>query len=397
MRWLALIPLLAWLYLLVAHGRFWRTDVRLGDAPEPPLWPPVAVIVPARNEAASLPGTLTGLVAQDYPGPAQVIVVDDRSTDGTGEVARALGGNGRLPLEVLSGTETPAGWAGKLWALEQGVRSVLGARAAAGGTGWEGGSRAAADPFPEPRYLLFTDADISHPSDSLRRLVSWAEATGADVVSLMARLRASDGWERLLIPAFVYFFAQLYPFRRVNRPRARTAAAAGGCVLMSGEALVRAGGLEAVRGAVIDDVALAGAVKRSGGRLWLGLADDVISVRPYSRLSEAWDMVARSAFNQLRYSTPLLAATLAGLAVIFLGPLAALAAGLATGDWLAAGAGGLAWAAMVGTYLPMVRYYGLGWWWALTLPATACLYAAMTVSSAWRHWHGGVSWKGRSL
>jgi hopene-associated glycosyltransferase HpnB len=266
---------------------------------------------------------------------------------------------------------------GKLWALHQGIE-----RATASGP---------------PEWFLLTDADIEHPPDSLRRLVTAALAEQRDSVSLMARLRVVTRWERLIIPAFVYFFASLYPFKRVGRP-GRTAAAAGGCVLVRRTALEAAGGIAAVYDAVIDDVALARCLKRSGASIWLGLADDVRSVRPYPRLEDLWHMVARSAYTQLRRSLLLLIGTLIGLVLIYLGPLLALVLGLATGaGWMAA-AGAVATAVMIATYVPMIRYYGLRWPWALTLPLAAAVYAAMTVDSARRHWRGrGVEWKGRQV
>jgi hopene-associated glycosyltransferase HpnB len=368
----------AWVYLLVAHGRFWTTSIRLGAAPPPDRWPTVAILVPARDEAEVLVTTLPSVLAQDYPGVASVVLIDDGSTDGTAAVAAASGVlSGRLPLEVLSGEARPEGWMGKLWALHQGVEHATAGAA--------------------PDWFLLSDADIEHPPDSLRRLVSAAVAGGRDQVSLMARLRVVTGWERLIIPAFVYFFASLYPFRRVGRP-GRTAAAAGGCVLVRRAALEAAGGIASIRAAVIDDVALARRLKRSGASIWLGLADDVCSVRPYPRLGDLWQMVARSAFTQLRRSLLLLAGTLVGLAAIYLGPMLALVVGVATGaGWLAA-AGAVASAVMIVTYAPMIRYYGLGWPWALTLPVAATLYAGMTVDSARRHWQGqGVEWKGRRV
>jgi hopene-associated glycosyltransferase HpnB len=378
--WLAAVPLLIWLYLVAGHGRFWRTDVRLPPTKNAPVegWPSVAVLVPARDEAAILRTTLPTVLEQDYPGDARAVLVDDRSTDGTGALARALGAApvARLPLTVVDGAERPDGWAGKLWALEQGRRAA----------GTEGA---------DPEYLLLTDADIAHAPHSLRRLVAWAAAGSLDSVSLMARLRTATGWERLIVPAFVYLFAELYPFRRVNRRGARTAAAAGGCVLVRAAALEDAGGIGAVAGAVIDDVALARALKRSGASIWLGLAEDVESARPYPRLRDLWDMIARSAFTQLRHSTAILVGTLAALGVVFLGPLAATIVGLTLGDPLVAGLGAAAWALMTASYVPMLRYYGLGPLRALTLPPVVVLYGAMTVSSALRHWRGGITWKGR--
>jgi hopene-associated glycosyltransferase HpnB len=376
--WTAAVSLAAWVWLLLGQGFFWRTDVRLPPRREPAVWPPVCVVVPARDEAAVLPESLPSLLAQDYPGRAEVFLIDDGSSDGTAELARALARrHGGLPLTVDSpGGEPPAGWTGKLWALRHGI----------------GLARARA-----PEYLLLTDADIAHAPDSLRHLVAAARTGGFDLVSQMARLRVRSRWERLVVPAFVYFFAQLYPFRRVGRKGARTAAAAGGCVLLRAEAADRARVPEAIRHAVIDDVALARAVKDGGGRIWLGLAERVDSVRPYPRLHDLWRMVSRSAYAQLRHHPLVLAGTVAGLALVYLVPPAALVAGAAAGDTAAAALGGLAWLVMTGTYLPMLRYYRQPPWLAPLLPFTASLYLLMTVDSAVRHYRGrGAAWKGRT-
>ncbi|WP_435118837.1 glycosyltransferase [Amycolatopsis thermoflava] len=356
------VALVAWLWL--AATRFWRTDQRLPPRRTPATWPSVAVVVPARDEAGILPETLPALLAQRYPGPLRLILVDDGSGDGTADVARGLGG-GRLT--VTAPGDRPPGWTGKLWALAHGVEQA-----------------------GEPDFLLFTDADIAHGPDSVTALV---EAAGErDLVSQMARLRTRTGWERLVVPAFVYFFAMLYPFRRVNGP-GRTAAAAGGCCLVRRAALERAGGVAAIRDAVIDDVALGRLLKRAGSRIWLGLAGDVRSVRPYPSLRSLWDMVARSAYTQLRHSPALLAGTVLGLALVFLAPpvLTLAGAGPARLPALAA------WLLMTLTYVPMLRYYRQPWPAALLLPVTATLYLLMTVDSAVRHRRGhGAAWKGRS-
>ncbi|MEU3252543.1 glycosyltransferase [Streptomyces sp. NPDC006997] len=377
LMWIAAGSLAAWLWLLLGQGFFWRTDVRLPPAPDPGAWPPVCVVVPARDEAEVLPSSLPSLLAQEYPGRAEVFLVDDGSTDGTGDLARELARrHGGLPLTVGSPGEPPAGWTGKLWAVRHGI----------------GLARAR-----EPEYLLLTDADIAHAPGSLRSLVAAARAGGFDLVSQMARLRVASGWERLVVPAFVYFFAQLYPFRRIGRKGGRTAAAAGGCVLLRTEAAERARIPDAIRHAVIDDVALARAVKRGGGHIWLGLADRVDSVRPYPRLRDLWRMVARSAYAQLRHNPLLLVGTVAGLALVYLVPPMALAAGLVAGDGVTAVLGAAAWLVMAGTYLPMLRYYGQPPWLAPLLPFTASLYLLMTVDSAVRHYRGrGAAWKGRT-
>ncbi|MEU5895105.1 glycosyltransferase [Streptomyces venezuelae] len=378
--WTATGSLAAWLWLLLGQGFFWRTDVRLPPREEPDVWPSVGVVVPARDEAAVLAESLPSLLAQDYPGRADVFLVDDGSSDGTGELARTLAErHGGLPLTVGSPGEPPAGWTGKLWAVRHGI----------------GLARAR-----DPEYLLLTDADIAHEPDSLRRLVAAARGGGGkgyDLVSQMARLRVESPWERLVVPAFVYFFAQLYPFRWIARKGARTAAAAGGCVLLRTDAAERARIPDTIRQAVIDDVALARAVKGSGGHIWLGLADGVDSVRPYPRLADLWRMVSRSAYAQLRHNVPLLVGTVAGLAVVYLVPPVALIAGLATGSRAAAVAGGLAWLVMTATYLPMLRYYRQPLTLAPLLPGTAFLYLLMTVDSAVQHYRGrGAAWKGRT-
>ncbi|MER7988683.1 glycosyltransferase [Streptomyces noursei] len=378
MEWIGAGTLLAWLWLLLGQGFFWRTDVRLPDRRDPDRWPSVAVVVPARDEAAVLPASLPTLLAQKYPGRAEVFLIDDGSTDGTGALARTLAAaGGGLPLTVASPGEPEPGWTGKLWAVRHGI--------------------ALARERTAPEYLLLTDADIAHEPDSLRELVAAARSAGLDLVSQMARLRVATFWERLVVPAFVYFFGQLYPFRWVNRPGARTAAAAGGCVLLRRETAERAGVPEAIRHAVIDDVSLARAVQRAGGTVWLGLADRVTSVRPYPRLAELWRMVSRSAYAQLRHRPLLLVGTVLGLALVYLAPPAALLAGLADGAPVVAALGGAAWAVMCGTYLPMLRYYRQPPWAAPLLPFTALLYLLMTVDSAVQHYRGrGAAWKGRT-
>ena len=408
-----------WAYLVLGHGGYWRTGQRLppfpasaqpaapgqAAAPARPAadtgpWPDVVAVIPARNEAAMLPVVLPTLLGQDYPGALTVIVVDDCSTDGTAEVAAAFGpepADAGRALRVLAGAPLPPGWAGKVWAMAQGLE-------AAG----------------DSRYVLFTDADIAWHQGALRDLVRAAEAGDRDLVSQMALLRTATGWERVVVPAFVYFFAQLYPFARVNSPRSRTAAAAGGCMLVRREALERSGGLAPIRAARIDDVALGQVIKGQRGRCWLGLSTAVLSVRPYPRLADLWQMVARSAYIQLRYSPWLLAGTVAGLAFLYLLPPAGAIAGLtalaasaasaasAAGPTSGAGpvsvpvaltaaAGVAGWALMSLTSLPMLRLYRLSPWRAPSLPLIALLYAAMTVDSARRHYAGrGAEWKGRT-
>jgi hopene-associated glycosyltransferase HpnB len=393
-----------WAYLVVGHGRYWRAGEWLPPPASPcPItgehasWPEVVAVVPARNEAAMLPATLPTLLGQDYPGALTVILVDDCSSDGTAAVAARLAPEPTRPgraLRIIAGGPPrgpDGGWAGKVWAMAQGLAAAgLPSAAAAGdrGTG--------------PGYVLFTDADIAWEAGALRALVCAAEGDDRDLVSQMALLRTATRWERVIVPAFVYFFAQLYPFRRVNTPRSRTAAAAGGCMLVRREALDSSGGLAPIGGARIDDVALGRMIKRQRGRCWLGLSTGVVSVRPYPRLADLWQMVARSAYIQLSYSPWLLAATIIGLLFTYAlppaGAIIGLAAGAATGPAaLAAGAGLAGWALMSLTYLPMLRLYRLSPLRAPGLPLIAMLYAAMTVDSARRHYAGrGAEWKGRT-
>jgi hopene-associated glycosyltransferase HpnB len=393
----------AWVYLVAAHGSFWRTSQRLPRvAAEPRAWPDVVAVVPARNEAAMLPVTLPTLLGQDYPGALTVLVVDDGSTDGTGDAAARIAGSarGHRALRVIPGVTPPAGerWAGKVWAMAQGLNAA-----------------GASD------YVLFTDADIAWETpDTLRRLVAAAEGDDRDLVSQMALLRTATGWERVVVPAFVYFFAQLYPFRQVNGPGSRTAAAAGGCMLVRREVLDKAGGLTPISGALIDDVALGRLIKSQRGRTWLGLSRQVVSVRPYPGLASLWQMVARSAYTQLRYSPAVLAGTLAGLLFLYALPPAGAIAGLAalltgsgltgsglTGSGLtgsgagpaalACGAGLAGWALMSMSFLPMLRLYRLSPLRAPGLPLIALLYGAMTADSARRHYAGrGAEWRGRT-
>jgi len=382
------VAAVAWAYLVAGHGGYWRTSEWLPRVThEPEAWPDVVAVVPARNEAEMLPATLPALLGQEYPGALTVIVVDDGSSDGTGEVAARIARESGRPLRVIPGTPPPepnegdGRWAGKVWAMAQGLR-------AAGPAG----------------YVLFTDADIAWEAHTLRHLVAAAEGDDRDLVSQMALLRAATGWERVVVPAFVYFFAQLYPFRRVNAPGSRTAAAAGGCMLVRRSALERSGGLAPISGALIDDVAMGRMIKRQRGRCWLGLTRQVASVRPYPRLASLWQMVARSAYTQLNYSPALLAATLIGLLFLYVLPpagavigLAVLLAGGSGPAALAAGAGLAGWALMSLSYLPMLRLYRLSPLRAPGLPLIALLYAGMTADSARRHHTGrGAQWRGRT-
>ncbi len=380
----AIAVAVVWLYLLIGRGRL-RGDSefdRLPPQPAPERWPAVSVIIPARNEAEILRFTLPSALSFFYP-QIEITLVDDCSQDGTAETARQTALSlGRDDFRVLRGADPPAGWCGKLWALDQGVRSSRG------------------------EWLLFTDADIIFEPELLRDLVRLAFQGRYHVVSLLARLRVETFWDRLLIPSFVFFFHLLYPFHRVRDPRSPLAAAAGGCVLLERAALAAAGGLDAIRGAWIDDLALAGALKRKGARVYLGATAQVRSFRRYGTLASVWQMVARSAFSQLRFSWLLVAATIVGLAVLFGVPVAGLvSASLDSAGTLAVGwpavtgaASACSLAFLVAAYAPILRLYELPRVWAFTVPAAALLYGAMTVSSALAHTFGrGPRWKDRSF
>jgi hopene-associated glycosyltransferase HpnB len=372
----AMLVLAAWLYLLLFHGRFWRADQRLPARAAPRGAPDVTAVIPARNEAPTIGPAVTSLLRQDYAGRLQVVVVDDGSTDGTAAAARAaaaaLGAGDKL--RVIAAPPLPAGWSGKLWAVQCGV------------------AEAAAD----APFLLLTDADIAHAPDAVARLVAKAEDGGLDLVSLMVRLHCRGWVERLLVPAFVFFFQKLYPFPRVNDPRDRTAGAAGGCMLVRQTALARAGGIAVIRGALIDDGALAARIK-ANGKIWLGLADRSASLRPYESLGEFWGMVARSAYTQLRYSPARLTAAVLGMSLLYLAPPVLAVASAWAERWPAAALAAGAWAAMYLAYAPTWRDYRPGLFWLACLPVAALLYTAMTVDSARRHWRGrGGAWKGRT-
>ena len=368
------LALAIWIYLLAFRGGFWRARERDDQhQPADPLtWPSVTAVVPARDEADVIARSIGSLLAQDYPGDLRVILVDDSSADGTGDVARGLTGADRL--EVINGAPLAAGWTGKLWAQSQGV------------------ARAGILPEEPPKYLYLTDADIAHAPDTLRRLVARAEGKGLVLTSLMAKLTVETWPERLLIPAFIFFFDMLYPFAWVNDPTTSTAAAAGGVMLARRDALIAAGGLEAIRGKIIDDCSLGALMKRQGP-IWLGLTNRAISLRPYQSLGEIGRMVSRSAYAQLHFSPLLLAGTVGGMAIVYLAaPILALTAD-GPGRWL----GAAAWSAMAIAFQPILRLYRRSPLWGLALPAIGALYTLFTLQSALETWRGkGGMWKGRA-
>ena len=370
---LAALALAIWIYLVFARGGFWLGRERDGGNPVlPTVLPHVAIVVPARNEAENIAQSVTSLLAQDYP-MLSLVLVDDDSNDGTAEIARrtaaALGKEDRLT--IVSSGALPPRWTGKLWAVKQGI--------------------AAAEETFAPKYLMLTDADIVHASDTARWLVAHAETNGLVLTSLTARWRCENLPERVHIPAFIYYFAMLYPFAWVNRPGHPMAGAAGGCMLVRADALRAAGGIDVIRDALIDDCALAAAMKKQGP-IWLGLTDRVLSIRPYTSWGDIRRMVARSAYAQLNYSPLNLAGTVAGLVITYLvPPFMALFAS----SW-AQILGIAAWALMAVSLQPILRFYRLSPLWGVALPAISFLFMLYTLDSAYQYAAGkGGAWKGR--
>ena len=372
--YVAAIPFAIWLYLLLARGYFWRLSE---DNITPKLfenWPRIVAVIPARNEARTISQAVSSLAQQDYPGEFSIIVVDDQSEDGTAALARqtAAESDTTRSVTVHSVAALPPGWTGKLWALNEGIQVAANQSA---------------------EFFWFTDADIEHAPDTLRRLVFRAERDSLDLASLMVLLQAKTFPERLLIPPFLYFFLMLYPPRWIADPNASTAGAAGGCILLRRNVLAPIGGIASIRGEVIDDCALARAVKKNGGRIWMGLTRTSVSLRRYETFAEIRDMIARTAFTQLHYSFVLLIATLAGLFVTHL--LAWILFFAYPGEaWVLVDT---AIALMTATFLVTVRFYNLSPVWALTLPFAAIFYGYATFLSAVRYWLGrGGQWKGRA-
>lgn len=371
MSWIAFFCLASWFVLVWARGDFWRVDLNK-PVPLPESWPDVAVVIPARNEAEGIGQTVFSLLSQEYPGTVTVVVVDDHSDDGTAEVARAAAGDHAQRLHILQGRALEQGWTGKVWAMEQGLAWVR-------------------ENAPDAQYILYTDGDIEHAPGQLKDLVARALWGRFDMTSLMVKLSCQSWPERLLIPAFVHFFRMLYPFHLIADPGSTVAGAAGGVMLIRRRMLDDMGGFSVLKGALIDDCTLAGAIKARMGRLWLGLAPKTRSLRVYSNWLEIWNMIARSAYDQLNHSLILLAGTVLGMLLVFVGPVVLTVAGGGL-QW----AGVLCWAAMAVTYWPMLRYYGVNTLWSPILPVVAVFYLGATLASAWRHINGrGGQWKGR--
>ena len=368
----AVLAAAVWAYLIAFRGAFWRIERDIRGAVMAPARSVVAVI-PARDEADIIGGAVASLLAQDYAGRLDIVIVDDHSTDGTADVARAAAAEAGAAdrVTIVSAAPVPRGWTGKLWAMRQGTAIAAAMR---------------------PDYLLLTDADIVHSPDNLRRLVARSESGDYDLVSLMVRLHCRGFWERLLVPAFVFFFFKLYPPRWVADSARGIAAAAGGCMLLRGGMLQQIGGVDSIRHEIIDDCALARRVK-TVGRVWLGIAEETRSVRPYGSWRPLWDMISRCAFAQLNYSGGTLAALMVGMGVTYLAPPLLL---LAWGSPVAMMLGAATWLAMAVSFLPILKIYRCPPLLAVLLPAIALFYMAATLASAVQFWRGrGGAWKGR--
>jgi hopene-associated glycosyltransferase HpnB len=385
---LSFASLAVWIYLLLGRGWFWLCLERDDRAP-PALdgvmnghWPSVVAIIPARDESDMVAHSVGSLLSQDYRGRFSVVLVDDQSVDGTAAAASAAASGANAPdrLQVMAGTAPPPGWTGKLWAMRQGLAAIDARQ-----------DSRQHSPEDAPEFVLFSDADIRYAPHALSRLVSIAHARQSVLTSLMVKLGCESAAERWLTPAFVFFFQMLYPFKWVNDAGRRTAAAAGGCMLVRREALRAAGGLEAVRSSLIDDCALGRIMKRQGP-IWLGLTEDVSSLRAYPAFADFRHMVVRSAFAELRYSPLRLAAAVGGMALVYLAPplLVVLTCGVPQGI------GALAWVLMAVAIAPTLRLYGRSLAASFALPAVAAAYVAFTLESALEYGRGrGGYWKGR--
>ena len=373
------LSLFIWLFLLFFWGDFWRSNQYVNENyPKLESYPKVWAIVPARDEAEAIAQSLSSLLNQKYLGNFNIALVDDNSSDRTSEVARETASQlGKTEqLKIISGKPLVPEWKGKLWAMKQGIDYAK---------------------QHSPDYFLFTDADIYHHPENLIQLVTKAETENLDLVSLMVLLRCSSLWEKLLIPAFVFFFQKLYPFPWVNNPQKSIAAAAGGCILISSKSLREIGGIAAIKDALIDDCSLAKAIKKQNKNIWIGLTKKTISLRSYNNLINIWNTIARTAFTQLNYSCLLLILTLIGMFIVYMVAPIGLVFGILIHNWLLVKIASVTLLLMTIAYIPTIKIYNLSITWALALPASAFLYTLMTLDSAIKYYQGkGGAWKGRT-
>ena len=364
-------PGFVWIWLIFFRGQFWSCDQKMCDQYVLETFPSIVALIPARNEVETIGATILSLRNQIYSGKIEIIVIDDNSSDGTEIAARKA-----MCSRIIKSGDLPSGWTGKLWALHQGIKLIQ-------------------KEFPKTEYILFTDADINHSKENILQLVSKASCENLDIVSLMVRLNSESFWERFLVPPFIFFFQMLYPFRWVNDPRKKIAAAAGGCMLIRKTALDRVDGVLQIKGCLIDDCALGKSIK-SHGSIWLGLSEKTKSLRRYDQLVEIWSMVSRTAFAQLNYSLTNLLGTSLALFVTFLMPLLMLIFGIVFGNQLAIMGGSLSWLLMTFAYISTIRLFQIPFIWVFSFPFASFLYLIMTLASAIYFWRGrGGSWKGR--
>lgn len=374
------LSLIIWIYLVLGRGNFWLCNQYLVTFPLE-SFPNVTVIIPARNEAENISHCLNSLFNQDYQGCLNIVLVDDQSEDNTATIAQEIAENNgqKHRLTIIKGESLPPGWSGKLWAMSQGIA-------------W-------AKKHLKTDYFLFTDADIKHSHDNLSQLVAKAEKENLDLVSLMVKLQCENFWEKLLIPAFIFFFQKLYPFPLVNNSQTKVAGAAGGCILIRKSALTRIGGIEALKETLIDDCTLARLVKDTlppNHGIWLGLTQDTFSLRTYDSLTSIWTMVTRTAFTQLNYSPWLLIGTIIAMIITYFIPPIALMWGMVTTNIGMIILGMIILFFMILTYYPTIEFYQLSFFYSVLLPFIALLYSLMTIDSAIKYWQGkGGQWKGR--
>lgn len=385
---LSILSLFIWIYLILFRGGYWLSNQKLELNPKLySFYPSICAIIPARNEADTIPISLPSLLNQNYLGNISIVLVDDQSTDGTGDLALEISRNLNQSqrINVLQGEPLPLGWSGKLWAMQQGL-SYLQSQSI------------------NAEYILFTDADIKHDLLNLSQLVTKAEQEKLALVSLMVLLKCESFWERFLIPAFVYFFQKLYPFSWTNKPKNKIAAAAGGCILIRRDILEKVGGIEILKTALIDDCTLATVVKRfiqnnpnlEPQGIWLGLTETTYSLRDYPSLKSIWDLIARTAFTQLNYSTLLLIGTVLGMVLTYLVSPLSILLGILLNNKIILAIGLMIWLLMALSYLPTLKLYKRSPLWSFSLPVIAFLYTLMTIDSALRYWQGkGGGWKGR--
>jgi hopene-associated glycosyltransferase HpnB len=378
---LVIVSLSVWLFLLFFWGNFWRCNQYIDDnyltlKSFPTVW----AIVPARNESAVIERSLKSLLNQQYSGNFLVVLIDDNSCDRTSDIAwqTATQLNKEKQLKIVASQPLRQNWKGKLWAMNQGIDY-------------------ASEQTSQPDYFLFTDADIKHHPENLSQLVTKAETENLALVSLMVLLHCKSLWEKLLIPAFVFFFQKLYPFAWVNNPARSMAGAAGGCILISSKSLQEIGGIAAIKDALIDDCSLAQAVKSQQYKIWLGLTKNTVSLRSYDDLKTIWDTITRTAFTQLNYSVVLLIGTLIGMSIIYLAAPSGLIVGIYLHNWFLMAIAAVVWLLMVFAYIPTIKLYNLPIIWAFSLPGIAFLYTLMTLDSAIKYYQGkGGEWKGRT-